>query len=156
MLVWKHVLQSHLFWNLFQVELHASLQENCIFCHPLQRLLNWCINLVIIVNSTMGVGRGSQVPLDFENFSKKGCFPSFKWEKKFHNIWPPLQKYWKSTLCPPPWKKSFRRQWTPHDWVWNGLELSTTTFAVLSLVYAGWTEVTSETHFGYQKCFFFS
>jgi len=33
---------------------------------------------------------------------------------------------------------------TPYNWVWNGLELSTTAFAVLSLVCAGWTEITSE------------
>jgi len=44
--------------------------------------------------------------------------------------------------------------------VWNGPELSTTMCAVLSLVCAGWTELTSEIfcpncflHFGYQKCF---
>ena len=43
-----------------------------------------------------------------------------------------------------------------------GLELSTTTFAALSIVCAGWTELTSEIFFpncfllfGYQKCFFF-
>jgi len=49
------------------------------------------------------------------------------------------------------------------NWVWNGLELSINTFAVLSLVYINWTELTSEIfcpnyflHFAYQKCFFFS
>jgi len=31
-----------------------------------------------------------------------------------------------------------------HYWVWNGLELSVNTFAVLSLVFTGWTELTSE------------
>jgi len=48
-----------------------------------------------------------------------------------------------------------------HNWVWNGLELSIKTFAVLSLVFTGWTELTSEIfcpncflHFTYQKCFF--
>jgi len=50
-----------------------------------------------------------------------------------------------------------------HKWVWNGPELSKNTFAVVSLVCAGWTELTSEffcpncfLHFAYQKCFFFS
>ena len=50
-----------------------------------------------------------------------------------------------------------------HNRVWNGLELSINTFAVLSLVFTGWTELTSEIfcpncflHFAYQKCFFFS
>jgi len=50
-----------------------------------------------------------------------------------------------------------------HYWVWNGLELSVNTFAVLSLIFTGWTELTSEIicpncflHFAYQKCFFFS
>jgi len=50
-----------------------------------------------------------------------------------------------------------------HNWVWNGLELLTTTFTVFSLVCAGWTELTSEIfcpncflQFAYQKCFFFS
>jgi len=73
------------------------------------------------------------------------------------------RKFLKKCLSGPPWKKSFRRPWTPHNWVWKGLELSTNTFAVLSLVCAGWTELTSEIfysncflHFSYQKCFFFS
>ena len=50
----------------------------------------------------------------------------------------------------------------PHNWVWNGPELSINTFAVLSLVCACWTELTSEIFcpncflpFAYQKCFFF-
>jgi len=33
----------------------------------------------------MGVGRGGSGglgPLDFENFTKKGCFLSFEWEKQ--------------------------------------------------------------------------
>jgi len=32
--------------------------------------------------------------------------------------------------------------WTPHNWVWNGLGLSTNTFAVLSVACAGGTELT--------------
>jgi len=47
---WKHALHSHLFWNLY-VELYTSLPQRCTFCRPLQLLLNWCINVVIIVNS---------------------------------------------------------------------------------------------------------
>ena len=50
-----------------------------------------------------------------------------------------------------------------HNWVWNGPELLMNTFGVLSLVCAGWTDLTSEIfcpncflHFAYQKCFFFS
>ena len=50
---------------------------------------------------------------------------------------------------------------TYKSWVWNGPELLINTFAVLSLVCAGWTELTSEIfcptcflHFAYTKCFF--
>jgi len=46
---------------------------------------------------SMGVGRGrpgrALVPLDFEIFSKKGCFLSFEWEKS------------NFTTFGPPWKK---------------------------------------------------
>jgi len=49
---WKHVLHSHLFWNLFQVELCTNLPQRCTFYHPLQILLNWRINVIIIVNYT--------------------------------------------------------------------------------------------------------
>ena len=31
---------------------HMRLPQRCTFCHVLQLLLNWCINVVIIVNST--------------------------------------------------------------------------------------------------------
>ena len=48
---WKHASHSHLFWNLFQMELYTSLPQSS-FCHPLQLFLNWQINLVITVNST--------------------------------------------------------------------------------------------------------
>jgi len=137
---WKHALQLHLFWNLFQVELYTSLPQKCTSCHPLQRLLNWCTSLVIIVNSTISVGRGGAMPLDFENFTIKGLFLSFEWENT-------------NFLC----------YQVPPNWVWNGLELTITTFAVLSLVSAGWTELTSEIfcsngflQFAYQICFFFS
>ena len=77
-----------------------GLPQSCTFCHLLQLLLNWHINVVITVNST-------------------------------HKVW-------------------------------NGHELWATTFSALSLVCAGWTELTSEIfcpncflHFGYQKCFCF-
>ena len=52
--------------------------------------------------------------------------------------------------------------WTPRKWVCNGLELSTTTFAVLSFWSELVEELTSEIfcpncflHFAYQKCFIF-
>ena len=41
---WKHALHLHLFWNLFQVQLHTNLPQRCTFCHLLQILLNWCIS----------------------------------------------------------------------------------------------------------------
>jgi len=50
-----------------------------------------------------------------------------------------------------------------HNWVWNGPALSINIFAVLSLVCADWTELTSEIiypncflHFTYHKCIFVS
>jgi len=49
---WKYVLHSHLFWNIFQVELYTSLPQRCTFYHSLQILMNWRINAVIMVNST--------------------------------------------------------------------------------------------------------
>jgi len=56
----------------------------------------------------MGVGRwGAWAPLDFENFSKKGCFLSFvvflEWEKtNFTTLWLPWTKFWKNPLVAPP------------------------------------------------------
>jgi len=36
---------------------------------------------------SMEGGQGGLAPLDFENFSKKGCFLNFEWEKrKFHHF----------------------------------------------------------------------
>jgi len=49
---WKQALHSHIFWNLFHVELYTSLSQGCTFCHPLQLLLSWRRNVVTIVNST--------------------------------------------------------------------------------------------------------
>jgi len=48
----ESTLYSHLFKNIFQVELCASFPKRCTSCHPLQLLLNWRINVVITVNST--------------------------------------------------------------------------------------------------------
>ena len=51
----------------------------------------------------MGVGKN---PLDFENFSKKGCFLSFEWEKSnFITFSPPLEKVLKNPLIVPPREK---------------------------------------------------
>jgi len=49
----KYALHSHLFWNLFQLKLvgYTTLPQWCTFCHLLQLLLNWRINVVIIVDS---------------------------------------------------------------------------------------------------------
>jgi len=62
----------------------------------------------------MGVGGGGQgalAPLDFENFSKKGCFLNFECEKpKFTTFGPPGKILEKSPGAPP-WKKSFRPPW---------------------------------------------
>jgi len=51
----------------------------------------------------MGVERwGRGRPLDFENFSKKGCFRSFEWEKtNFTTFAPPLEKFGKIPWWPP-------------------------------------------------------
>jgi len=145
------------------VKLYTSLPQECTSCHPLQRLLNWCVNLVITVNLPSASEGGARPP-GFWKSHQKRLFCLFRVGKsKFHPFWPPLEKFWKNILVVPPWKKSFRRPWTPHNWAWKGLELSTTAFAVLSLVCAGWTKLTSKIfcsseflHFGYQKCFFFS
>jgi len=134
--------------------------------HLLQRLLNWYINLIILLSLWISpwASDGGGRPPGFWKFHQKRLFSWFRVGKsKFHHFWPPLEKFWKYPLAASPWKKSFRRQFTPHNWVWNRLQLSPTTFAVLSLVWPGWTELTSEIfcsngflHFGYQKCFFFS
>ena len=159
---WKHMLHLHLFWNLFQIELYTRLPQECTFCYLLQHLLNWCTNLVIIVNSTMGIRRGGKALWILKNSPKKYCFLSFERKKtNFTTFAPSLEKFWKNALVVPPCKKSFQRPWTPNTWVWNGLELSTTLFTVLSLVCASWTKLTSEIfcsngflRFGYQKFFF--
>jgi len=55
----------------------------------------------------MGVGRGAggpRPPLHFENFSKKGCFLSFEWEKINFTTFAPLEKIWKNSLVLPPGK----------------------------------------------------
>jgi len=47
------------------------------------------------------VGQGH--PLDFEKFSKKGCFLDFECEKtNFTTFGPTLEKFWKNPLVLPP------------------------------------------------------
>jgi len=55
--------------------------------------------------------RKGSLPLDFEIFSKNGCFLSFEWEKNFHYFWPHLGKFLEKSLSSQssPWKKSLRR-----------------------------------------------
>jgi len=55
----------------------------------------------------MGVGKegrgGLRHHLDFENLSKKGCFLSFKQEKRnFTNFSPPLKKFCNNLVVDPP------------------------------------------------------
>jgi len=55
----------------------------------------------------MGVGKGggAKVPLDFENFIKKGCFPSFEWEKAISPLLgPPRRILEKNPSAFPPGK----------------------------------------------------
>ena len=74
---WKHVLHSHLFWNLFLVELYTNLPQRCRLLYVIRYRFCW-------------IGTYS------------------------------------------------------HNRVWNRPETSLKTFAVISLVCAGWTELTSE------------
>jgi len=47
-------------------------------------------------------GAGGKGPLDFENFSKKGCFLSFEWEKtNFITFGHPWKNFGKSPGVPP-------------------------------------------------------
>jgi len=56
-----------------------------------------------------GGARGTKASLDFENFSEKGYFLSFNWEKnKFHQFWCRLEKIRKNPLVPL-LEKFFRR-----------------------------------------------
>jgi len=109
-----------------------------------------------------GRRNGGQVPWIVIISPKKVVFLVSSRKKQISPYLAPPENFWKNPLAVPLQKKSFRRPWTPHL-VWNWLERSTTTFAVLSLVCGGWTELTSEIfwsngflHYGYQKCFFFS
>ena len=53
--------------------------------------------------------QGGQGPLlDFEIFSKKGCFLSFEWEKtNFTSFSLSLEKFWKNHPVPPSPEKIF-------------------------------------------------
>ena len=67
---WKHALHSHLFWNLFQVELHTNLLQRCTFCHPLQILLNWRIFIQLSLKWTWTINKyvcGSLISLCWLN-----------------------------------------------------------------------------------------
>jgi len=67
-------------------------------------------NTVHLLLKDLGIGRGGKrealAPLDFENFSKKGCFLSFEWEKQISPHLAPLEKFWKNPQWPSR-KKSF-------------------------------------------------
>ena len=51
-----------------------------------------------------GGSKGNQAPLDFENFSKKGCFSVSSGKKQFYHFWPPppRKSFWRMLKCPPP------------------------------------------------------
>ena len=61
------------------------------------------IRLVFICLRGRRKGRqGGLGPLDFENFTKKGCFLSFEWEKtNFTTFGPPWKNFGKIPWCPP-------------------------------------------------------
>jgi len=55
----------------------------------------------------MGVGKGAgeaKAPLDFEIFSKKGCFLSFVWEKQISPLLTPSGKFLEKSPSAPPGK----------------------------------------------------
>jgi len=57
------------------------------------------------MGSGRGAGHGYGIPLDFQNFSqKKVVFLVSSGKIKFHNFWPPLERFLKKTLVPPPGK----------------------------------------------------
>jgi len=58
-------------------------------------------------------GGGGPCPLDFEMYSKKGCFLSFEWEKNFTIFRPPGKILEKSLSGSPPGKNPFDTH------VWN-------------------------------------
>jgi len=66
--------------------------RKCTSCYLLQRLLNWCINLVIIANSTMGVGRVGKAPWILKFLPKKGCFLVSSGKKQISSLFPPPRK----------------------------------------------------------------
>ena len=54
-----------------------------------------------------------QAPLDFENYSKKGCLLSFEQEKQnFTTFVPPWKKFCENSPVAPPRKKNLRRPWS--------------------------------------------
>jgi len=52
----------------------------------------------------MGVGKRGLAPLDFKNFSKKGCFLGLEWEKNFYHFWSPPKKILEKPLIASPCK----------------------------------------------------
>jgi len=54
-------------------------------------------------------GQEALAPLDFENFTKKGCFLSFEWGKQISPLLAPPGEILEKSPGAPPWKKSFRR-----------------------------------------------
>jgi len=67
---WKHALHLHIFWNLFQVELHTNVPQRCTFCYLLQILLNWRIIFQLSVKWTWTINNyvcGSLISLCWLN-----------------------------------------------------------------------------------------
>jgi len=102
-----------------------------------------CTDGIARFTKNLGLAIGLYVKACWKGGSSHGCPQKF------------FQGCAKSTFC-----LSFGAY--SHNWVWNGSEPLMNTFAVLSLVCAGWTELTSEIfcpncflHFACQKCFSF-
>jgi len=53
----KHTLHSHLFWNLFKVELYTNLPQRCTFCYLLQILLNCRIITQLTLKWTWAINK---------------------------------------------------------------------------------------------------
>jgi len=64
--------------------------------------------MVLTFLEVTGVGSGQRwpFPLDFENFSKKGCFLSFEWEKTNLTTSVPPRKILEKALSGPPGRNS--------------------------------------------------
>ena len=67
-----------------------------------------CSKFQISNGMLVGVGRGAEglAPLDFLNFSRKGCFRSFEWEKTNFITFDPPRKILGMSPSASPWKNS--------------------------------------------------